>query len=198
MIDNTYSRLVGFLKIVLPLAALGVLSTLFLISRNIDTNSAIPYAEVDVRELAREERVGEPNFSSVTADGSAIRLYARSARPDIDTPDRLLMDAPQARIQTESGMDVDITAGSASMDARAELATLTDAVRVTTSTGYEVLTEGVVASLGETRGETDGAATANGPLGKIEAGRITLTEAEDSPGDYVLVFNEGVKLVYQP
>ena len=53
-----HSRLVGWLKVVLPLAALAILSTLFLLADLIDPTAAIPYAEVDVEDLARDPRWG--------------------------------------------------------------------------------------------------------------------------------------------
>ena len=52
---NTYSTVVSWAKIILPLVALGLLSTLFLFSRTPDPNRAIPFAAVDVEELAREQ-----------------------------------------------------------------------------------------------------------------------------------------------
>jgi lipopolysaccharide export system protein LptC len=56
-----YSRLVAWLKIILPLIALGILATLFLVSRTIDPSQTIPYADVDVQDLARNQRVGAPS-----------------------------------------------------------------------------------------------------------------------------------------
>ncbi len=49
--DNTYSRVVAWLKILLPLLALAILSTLFLVARTIDPAQNIPYADVDIDEL---------------------------------------------------------------------------------------------------------------------------------------------------
>ena len=42
---DSYSRLVQIGKIVLPLVALGILSTLFLFSGEVDPEAAIPFAE---------------------------------------------------------------------------------------------------------------------------------------------------------
>ena len=51
--DNLHSRLVRVLKIALPLIALLLLSTLFLFSRKINPEDAIPYASVDVDDRLR-------------------------------------------------------------------------------------------------------------------------------------------------
>ena len=58
MYDNSYSRFVALTKVILPIIALGILSTLFLFSRNIDPTQSIPYADVDVEGLAREQQIG--------------------------------------------------------------------------------------------------------------------------------------------
>ena len=50
--DNVHSRVVFWLKIILPLLALAILSTLFLFSRRIDTDQALPYAEVSGSTVA--------------------------------------------------------------------------------------------------------------------------------------------------
>ncbi|HDR29767.1 MAG TPA: hypothetical protein ENN83_14595, partial [Rhodovulum sp.] len=59
--DNAYSRFIALAKIVLPLAALGILSTLFLISRDTPSGDDLPYSRVAVDELIREQRIGAPN-----------------------------------------------------------------------------------------------------------------------------------------
>ena len=80
--DNLRSNVVAWLKIVLPLAALAAMSTLFLLSRTIDPADAIPYATVDVEDRIREPRMTAPTYSGVTSDGAALTLTADEARPD--------------------------------------------------------------------------------------------------------------------
>jgi len=63
--DNTYSRVVAWLRIALPLLALAILSTLFLLARTIDPAQNLPYADIDIDELTREQRIGNPQFAAV-------------------------------------------------------------------------------------------------------------------------------------
>ena len=44
---DRYSRMVAIFKVLLPLAALAILSTLFLLSRTIDPTTTIPFADQD-------------------------------------------------------------------------------------------------------------------------------------------------------
>ena len=69
------------MKVALPLTALAILSTLFLIARKIDPDAALPYAEVDIADRLREPRMTAPAFSGVTRDGAAITVTAAEARP---------------------------------------------------------------------------------------------------------------------
>ena len=55
-----HSRLVFWLKIVLPLIALAILSTLFLVSRNIGGDGTVPFSDVDLDALARDPQLTAP------------------------------------------------------------------------------------------------------------------------------------------
>ena len=67
---DRHTRLVGWLKVALPLTALAILSTLFLVARRIDPEAALPYAEVDVRFSERPE--GSTSKLSTVGDGWRI------------------------------------------------------------------------------------------------------------------------------
>ena len=79
--DNLHSRVVSWLKIILPLAALALLSTLFLVARIGDPNATLPFTEKDLEEMASEQRVDGPDFSGTTPEGRAIRMSAQTATP---------------------------------------------------------------------------------------------------------------------
>ena len=82
--DNAWSRWVALLKIVLPLIALALLSSIFLLSRTIDPTATIPFTEVDVEDRVREPRLTEPKFSgdslqSLSRHSSLIRSKVQPA-----------------------------------------------------------------------------------------------------------------------
>jgi lipopolysaccharide export system protein LptC len=43
-----------------------------------------------------------------------------------------------------------------------------------------------------------GTVVATGPIGQLTAGAMLLSEAAGKAGTYVLVFNGGVRLIYEP
>lgn len=198
--DNTYSRAVAWLKVLLPLLALGILSTLFLLSRTVEPSQTLPYADVDAQEFAREQRVGAPDYSGVTANGAAISLIAESARPRLDRPEIIDASKLDARIKQTDGTVLDIRALAGTFNSEVEDALLTGGVRVTISTGYEMETEKLTALLDGSEMQTDTAVVVEGPEGRIEAGsmHMQLKSSKDDRRGYVVVFNGGVKLIYTP
>lgn len=194
---DRHTRLVGWLKVALPLAALAILSTLFLVARRIDPEAALPYAEVDVEDLAREPRMTAPTYAGTTSDGSALTLSADEARPSAEGAPaeaaglRLELAAPD-------GSRTDLAAVTARMDPEAREIVLSGGVSVTTTSGYRLETAEMAAKLDRTGLESRAPVTATGPAGDIRADRMVLRQDDQTPGAYVLVFNGGVRLVYQP
>ncbi|MGI1662106.1 hypothetical protein ACRDNQ_07690 [Palleronia sp. KMU-117] len=196
--DTAYSRLVALLKVALPLTALAILSTLFLLARTPDIERTIPYADVDIDALAREPRISAPDFSGVAADGTGLQVTATTARPDPGDPGLFHADGLEARIDTPDGTRIRMTAVTGRVDTTAGTATLAGDVLVETSTGYAVRTEEFTARLDSTRSESAGAVDVMTPFGHLTAGLFTLTRLPGDGQGHVLVFSDGVDLLYDP
>lgn len=194
--DNTYSRFVAMAKIVLPLVALGLLSTVFLFSRKIDPEASIPYARVDVEELVREKRINEPDYAVVTDEGTAISFSAQSATPKPDDDSKIDAFTVTTNLQFQDGGTADITSDFAALDTKGSAADLAGSVHIVTSDGYVLDTENLTANLEETAFFAPGEVQMTGPLGDLTAGSMEMTT--DDTGGYVLVFKNRVKLVYEP
>lgn len=193
--DNRYSRFVQRAKIVFPLVALGLLSTLFLFSRNLDPSQAIPFADIDVEKIAREQRLASPKFSGVTSDGSEISLTARSAVPDVDNPRNLSAEDVHAVLETEAGLVIDIRSEHAVYNGTTEDLELSDDVNIRTSTGFTLKTEKLIANTQETTVLGPVAVSGTGPDGTIRADSF---EVRPKGASQLLVFKGRVKLVYKP
>jgi lipopolysaccharide export system protein LptC len=193
-----YSRFVAWAKVLLPLGALGLLATLFLIARQIDPDAAIPFAEIDVERFAREARIGAPEFSGVTEDGTVIALTAELARPDPAEPGRMTAERLAAEFEVPDGSRVTAVARQGAVDSPAQRIELRGGVEVTTSTGYRVETEGLWAALDRTSLASTGPVEAEGPPGRIAAEAMEMTQDPEHTEAYVLVFKGGVRLIYEP
>ncbi len=196
--DNSYSRFVALTKVILPIVALGILSTLFLFSRNIDPTQSIPYADVDVEGLAREQRIGAPNYAGVTEDGAAISITAKSARPSPNNTKIVTATGLTAIIEDALDGRIEIIADDGVINTDQQFVTLQGGVQILTSTGYIIDTAGLTAALNETSVVTDGRVTAEGPLGTLNAGQMVLETQNGPDGSHLLVFKGGVKLIYDP
>ncbi|MCA0042079.1 LPS export ABC transporter periplasmic protein LptC [Celeribacter litoreus] len=195
--DNSYSRFVAFAKVVLPLASLAILATLFLFARGRDLGLSIPYAEVDLETLAREQRLEGPAFSTVTADGAELTLSAAVVRPDLSAVNVVNSSDIRGSLRFPESGAVTLAADAGVIDGPSQIAELSGHVNVVTTTGYDINTERVAAQLDVSKIESPGEVNAIGPVGSLTAGSMELSQDTES-GNYLLVFKKGVKLVYQP
>lgn len=189
------SRLVAGAKIILPLVALTLLSTMFLISDRAAPEDAIPYAEVDVVERAREPKLTGAEYSGVTEDGTALALRASEAVPKggdgAHASDLALV------WQTREGLRADLVADQAqSLPGEGRIA-LSGDVTMTTSTGYRITTDRLLARTDQSVINAPDEVRAAAPFGNLTAGSLQLDRpAPDAP--HVLDFTGGVRLIYRP
>ena len=195
---DTHSRLIGWLKIVLPLLALVILSTLFLVARTINPDDAIPYAEVDVEERLREPRMTAPTFAGLTNDGAALTVTADEARPAATNGAGASAMTLNGVLETPDGARTDLVAAAGRIDPASRQILLSGGVTVTSSSGWQVQGETLTAAMDVTDLLLPTDVTATGPAGIVTADSMRLTQEAGADGNYLLVFNGTVKLIYQP
>ncbi len=195
--DNLHSRVVGVLKVALPLAALGILSTLFLLSGKINPEDAIPYAEVDVADRLRTPRMTDAGFAGVTADGASLMLTAADAKPADATGGagaRLVLGT----LETSDGAKTELAAAAIDVDSAAHMIELSAGVELRSSAGLVISTNGLGIATDKTFAQTRGQVTAIGALGQLTADEMQLTAQDGVTNSYQLVFKGNVRLLYQP
>lgn len=191
------TRIVRWLRVLLPLVALAILSTLFLLSKKPGGDPQIPYADVDAAELAREPQMTLPEFAGMTADGAAITLRADQVVSSGDAGG----EASRLRMtwRAEDGLAADLTAPGGAVEE--DNIRLTGGVRVTTSSGWAMTTPIVDSPTGDGEGQAAIVApeevNAFAPFGELTAGAMNLSRANPA-GDHLLNFTNGVRLIYQP
>lgn len=195
--DDGYTRLVRWLKVLLPLAALALLSTVFLLSESKEASQDIPYSDIEIGEDGLIERVVEPSFAGATERGDLIAFVAASARPEGVGLGRLDATDFRGRIDLTTGGNITFRSDTAIVDQPDGVARLQGDVVIVSSFGYVVETGGLTTYLNDTRAESDGQITGHGPAGRFAAGKLVMTSATGG-GDVEMVFTDGVKLVYEP
>lgn len=190
-----YSRLVAWLKVLLPLTALALLSLLFLFSRNVDPVASIPFAETEIQERLRGQQVTAPFFSGTSKSGDRVSVSAgtmetaggqRNAATDLS-----------AHIDLTGGTRVILFSDRGEFDMAAGASLLEGNVVITTSTGYKLNSEELQTDFDSMTVTSPGPVTGTGLSGTLEAGNMRLEKREDT-GNAHLIFTNGVKLVYRP
>lgn len=165
-----HTRFVGWMKIILPVIALGLLSTLFLLSRTVDPTQDIPVTEVDLEQRAQDQGASNPSFSGVTEGGEQVTFEAAMVRPDLSADGQLLADRPNAKITLDGGTVVTVTAANGRTSRNMMTAELLGEVVVTTSQGYQLNSKRIVAEFEPLTVESPGPVTGKGPPGGFGSG----------------------------
>lgn len=189
-----HSRRVFWLKIALPILALAILSTLFLFARRIDFEGALPYAEVNIAELANDPRLDRPDYATVTAGGDSIRVAAATARPGKTASDPMTADDVVAVYDLTSGAQITLQARTGALDGVAERLDLTGDVTFVTSDGYRLTAPRMSGQMGRVDISAEGGVSGTAPLGTITAETLRISGPDN---DRQVVFNGGVRLIYK-
>ncbi|WP_170583010.1 LPS export ABC transporter periplasmic protein LptC [Ruegeria arenilitoris] len=193
---DRYSRMVQFLKVLLPLAAVLLLSTVFLLSRSIETNVSGPFSQEDIDERLEGQLVTRPNYRGTTRKGEDVQIEAvRASQGTADSDPRATEF--RGRFGLLNGGVITLDSNSGSIRPDKATATFTGDVVITTTDGIRVTTDLLNTSLDEIRGDTPGQVQGTGPIGNFSAGRMTFG-AEKDGGPVHILFTDGVKLLYEP
>ena len=198
-----WTQLVRFLRIALPLLALALLSTVFLVARQLNPDDAIPYSDVDIADRLREPRMSRPVYAGTTADGADLRVTADSATPEKQATETASGTGAAAQtvlgiLTTPDGVKTDLRSLTAQMDPTGDSVTFTGRVDLTNGAGYRVQTESMIARMDQTEVRSLAPVIATGPGTHITALEMVLTQDPTRADSYVLVFTGQVKLVYEP
>ena len=189
------SRIVAWLRVILPLTALALLSVLFLLGRKPEPDAAIPYATVDPQDLAERQAMTNPTYTGVTSSGMQLTISGTAAVPGADkgsgnvTAVRMTLRAPDGRA-------ADVSAGSAQVTD--DQVTLGEGVRMTTADGWVVTAPEFLASTTEGTVLAEREVNVRAPFGDLTAGRMQLGPAGPGSADQRLDLKGGVRLIYRP
>ncbi|MFN4099913.1 MAG: hypothetical protein ACK4GT_09060 [Pararhodobacter sp.] len=193
-----HSRIVGILKVLLPLTALIMLSLVFIVARTVDPSQAISSAEIDVEERARDPRLSGAHFAGVTEDGAALTIVARIARSDPDAAMRLDVEGLEMQLEGGGGETMEATAGLGTIDRGRGTFDLSEGLEFEVSPGYRLVTQRLTGLLDSTQVSAPGPVSGSAPAGEISAGNLEMRANSSEGAGYMLVFGGGVRLNYQP
>ena len=192
---DSYSAFVVWVKTLLPIVALGMLSTIFLFSGKVDVTQSLPYAKFNIAEIIREQRITKPYFSGVSNNGTEIILSAAYASSDIKNVDILNITDLSIILTSPNAKTIRITAGRGNLNSTLQKAVISEDVHLTAVLGFWLKTnsltvdleQGVVTAHNVSQGVTG--------LGTIDAGQVVVQMIAE---DQQIIFTNGVRLIYYP
>lgn len=190
----TYSQIITFSKLVLPLAALLVLSLMFLFSGRPDPNQALPLAARNADSELGQQGMTNPRFTMVTGSGRQLELIASSTEPIDPDANQILATNVTAEITRLAGGRDQITADQALWNSQTTDTRLTGNIVATSPEGYRLDTEelSINAASGDIIAPVAVLITSDGI--RLEAGQMAIT----GPSDHQVVhFQGGVRLLYE-
>ena len=172
---DRYSRMVQFLKVLLPLAAIILLSTVFLLSRSIETNVTVPFTQQDMDQRLAEQVVTQPNYRGTTRKGEDVQIEAIHATQGTSGSVPTASEF-RGRLGLLSGGTITMDSNSGLIRPDKGTATFVGDVVITTTDGIVVTTDLLNTSLDEIRGDTPGQVDGTGVIGDFSAGTDDLWE----------------------
>ncbi len=195
-------QLARIARLVLPLGAVALLSTIFLLPQTIDPQRAVELAEIDVTEITREPRVGAARFAGVTQDDTAVTIRARTVRSSGELaqtgPIVLSLEEPEGTLRFPAGRIAQFQGNEGRIDQPAGLLRLQGGVRLETSDGYVLSMPELQSDLGQTHVEGQGGVSGIAPSGEISSDTVKLTRIDGRDEGYLLAFRGNVRLIYLP
>ena len=194
---NTYSRVVWTLKIALPVIAILMLSSIFILSRGVSTNTAIPFAEKELEERIRDQQVSNPFYTGKNEAGDDVRVAAEVMTRDPAQDDIAHLDVMNVKLTTPNDTKIYLSSNAGSFFRNEQKLYLEGDVFVETSDGYTmkattawVYDRGVhIVATGPIHG--------TGPATVLKAGHMEI-KRQNKGGPMQIYFTQGVDIVYDP
>ena len=192
---DSYSAFVVWVKTLLPILALGMLSTIFLFSGRVDVTQSLPYAKLNIAEIVREQRITKPYFYGVSDNGTEITLSAAYASSDTQNSNILNITDLSIILTSEQAKTVRITAGLGVLDATKQKAMVSKDVYLTAMQGFSLKTNSLTVDLKQGVVTADTVFQSVTALGTIDARNMIVKMIAN---DQQIIFTNGVRLIYYP
>lgn len=183
------------LKVILPLSALAILSTLFLVADRRGANGVSITDTVTLDRLLTEGRVANPSFSGVGDGGASVEFLAEEAKPATDDGGDVEASRLRGTWQSVSGAEVTLTGLHGRLFADTGDVAVDGDVNVIDSQGYRLASEALKID-GVTKNiVSPGPVVGTGPATRIEAGGMRIEQRAGTP---LAIFTDGVRVIYDP
>ncbi len=194
------SRVVAILKVGLPLVALALLSTLFLMQSDDGfQGGGISFTQGDMEALGEGLSVDNPILTGTSANNDRFRFTADRVIPDAAPPTRADMTRLAGDIELARGTRINLSAPTGAFDITNQRIALTGPVLIDMSDGYHMNAEAMDIDLAQGVLEARQDVETKGPIGTITSGTLRIEPKNPESDDARLIsFGNGVRLIYLP
>ena len=156
---------------------------------------SLPYAELNVEDIIREQRITKPYFTGISESGIEFALSAAYATPNASQPSILDVSELRVEFKTPQGNTAEITAGLGVMNAGTKSAKISQGVRLASKLNFWITTETLDIDFNDSYASTNGPFKGVFSLGTIESGNMVLKMIA---GDQQILFTNRVRMLYNP
>lgn len=196
---GSYTRFISVAKVIMALAAIALLGTVFLFTKEQNLEGGLKFSQAEFEALETGMHIAKPLFSGMNEAGDVYDFKAESVQPTGAEIDQIVVQKLSGEIRYEAGNAIHMRASSAEFSTSDEVLTLTGNIQFEMSDGTIANTEVLRAELqsGLVVGEKQ--VSASSPLGEISSGSFRLENIEvDGQEKQMLWFENGVKLLFRP
>jgi len=178
---RAYSRAVAWMKVLLPLGAVAVMSALYFAAQKTGDLTKIFTAE-ELATLGAGLRLDNPRFAGVTERGEPFAIRADWALPDSAMPRLIDLERPEGEIELSDGRTIAARAATGRMHRASKILVLEGGVVLDTSDGYHIETDLIEFNLDAKTAIAPGPVSGTGPRGQIDAGSFRAAAGEGRIG----------------
>ncbi len=186
---RAYSLFVRWMRLILPLIAIGIVGLLMAWPRVEETMAPVPKEAIIPQTIGKNELVN-PRFESEDEKSQPFTVTANRAVQSAKNPDVLILDHPVADIILQDGTWLAVEAKRGAYRQESEKLLLEENVKLFHDQGYELKTAKLVVDMKSRQAWSDQDVYGQGPAGTLEA---TGMQAHSDKG--LLIFTGPVKLV---
>lgn len=195
---EVHSRVVTILKLGLPLVALALVASVFLVQTDDRFGGAITFSESDIEQLGDGLQLTDSVFTGTTNGGDAFRIAAALVVPDAAPPERAAITSLDGSLDLIEGPTVSLKADRGDLHIPTQRLDMSGSVRISTSDGYILHAETATIDFISGTFVADHDVRTTGPLGEITAGNLHVTPAAASGEARQFSFSSGVRVLYDP
>ena len=196
--DDSHSKTITILKILLPSIALLILSFLFLLPDHRTKLQAANKIDKSILRVINKAGINQPSFRGTLASGSNLELYAKSVLPKNKDKSIIEVDEITARLEIDKKSWATAFANKGLINTTEKTAEMVGSVKVKGFKKIQIDASDLKIFYLRALVKTKKPVSIKGKFGMISAGSAEFYDMNQKSGEgYVLLFDKGVKMFYK-